>query len=119
MNQDPIRLVGAGWGRELTEAIRADPSAVRIICPFIKKGALDYLMPHRPSDGDIQVITRFNLDDFANGVSDVEALRMLLDDGASVRGVQNLHAKLFDVHQRLPVQSGADAQTRPIDPRGH
>ena len=95
MSQEPIRLVDEGWSRELTAAIRANPSEVRIVCPFIKKGALDYLMPHRPSDGDIQVITRFNLDDFANGVSDVEALRMLLDDGASVRGVQNLHAKLY------------------------
>ena len=117
MNQAPIRLVSAGWDRELTAAIHADPSAIRIICPFIKKGALEYLLSHR--SGGVQVITRFNLDDFANGVSDVEAPRMLLDDGASVRGVQNLHAKLFDVHQRLPVQSGADAQTRPIDPGGH
>ena len=95
MSQVPIRLVSAGWDRELTAAIHADPSEIRIICPFIKKGALDYLMPHRPRDGDIQVITRFNLDDFAEGVSDVEALRMLLDDGASVRGVQNLHTKLY------------------------
>ena len=93
MSQEPIRLVDAGWGRELTAAIRADPSEVRIICPFIKKGALEYLLSHQP--GDIQVITRFNLADFANGVSDVEALRMLLDSGASIRGIRNLHAKLY------------------------
>ena len=76
MSQEPIRLVSAGWDRELTAAIHAAPSEVRIICPFIKKGALECLLSHRPSDGDIQVITRFNLDDFANGVSDVEALRI-------------------------------------------
>ena len=93
MSQEPIRLVGAGWDRELTAAIRAYPSEVRIVCPFIKKGALEYLLSYRHCG--VQVVTRFNLDDFANGVSDVEALRMLLDDGASVRGVQNLHAKLY------------------------
>ena len=93
MSQEPIRLVNAGWGRELTEAIRADPSEVRIICPFIKKGALECLLSHRPSN--IQVITRFNLADFAEGVSDIKALRMLLDADASVRGIQNLHAKLY------------------------
>ena len=60
---------------------------------FIKKGALERLLSHRP--GDVQVITRFNLADFADGVSDVEALRMLLDAGASIRGIQNLHAKLY------------------------
>ena len=93
MSQEPIRLVNAGWGRELAEAIRADPSEVRIICPFIKKGALECLLSHRPSN--IQVITRFNLADFAEGVSDIKALRMLLDADASVRGIQNLHAKLY------------------------
>lgn len=93
MSQEPIRLVNAGWGQELTEAIRTDPSEVRIICPFIKKSALECLLSHRPSN--IQVITRFNLVDFAEGVSDIEALRMLLDADASVRGIQNLHAKLY------------------------
>lgn len=93
MSQEPIRLVGAGWDRELTEAISADSSEVRIICPFIKKGALECLLSHQPDD--IQVITRFNLADIAEGVSDIKALRMLLDADASVRGIQNLHAKLY------------------------
>ena len=95
MSLEPIRIVDAGWGQELTEAIRADSSEVRIVCPFIKAGALKYLLSHRPSDGDIQVITRFNLADFAEGVSDIEALRMLLNADASIRGIQNLHAKLY------------------------
>ena len=93
MNQEPIRLVNAGWDQELTEAIRSDPSEVRIICPFIKEDALKRLRLHRLDD--VQVITRFNLSDFANGVSDIEALRMLLKAGASVRGIRNLHAKLY------------------------
>lgn len=93
MSQEHIRLVDGGWDRELAVAIRADSSEVRIVCPFIKKGALECLLSFPP--GDIQVITRFNLNDFAEGVSDIEALRMLLDAGASVRGIQNLHAKLY------------------------
>ena len=93
MSQEPIRLVDAGWDQELTAAIRAYPGEVRIVCPFIKKGALERLLSHQP--GDVQVITRFNLNDFADGVSDVEALRMLLDAGASIRGIRNLHAKLY------------------------
>ena len=93
MSQATIRLVDAGWDRELTAAILTDPSEIRIVCPFIKKGALDRLLQHRP--GNVQVITRFNLADFAEGVSDTAALRMLLDAGASIRGIRNLHAKLY------------------------
>lgn len=88
-----IRLVDAEWARELTDAVRADPSKLRIICPFIKSGALDRLLSRRPKS--IQVITRFNLSDFAEGVSDIAALHKLLEAGASVRGIRNLHAKLY------------------------
>lgn len=30
-----IRLVDSAWNAELTDALRADTSALRIICPFI------------------------------------------------------------------------------------
>jgi len=88
-----VRLVDAGWGAELTAALRADTSELRVICPFIKAGALDRLLSLKPAS--IQVITRFNLVDFVEGVSDIAALRMLLDAGAQVRGVRKLHAKLY------------------------
>jgi hypothetical protein len=88
-----VRLVDAGWGRELTDALGADASELRMISPFIKAGALDRLLSLKP--GKIRVITRFNLADFAEGVSDVGALRMLLDAGARVRGIRKLHAKLY------------------------
>ena len=88
-----VRLVDAGWGRELTDALHADASELRVICPFIKVGALGRLLSHSP--GEIRVITRFNLVDFAEGVSDVAALRILLDAGARIRGIRGLHAKLY------------------------
>ena len=72
-----FRLVDKGWGQVMREAGAADASALRMICPFIKKGALLYLLDGRAPDG-IQVITRFNLCDFADGVSDIDALHLLL-----------------------------------------
>ena len=87
------RLVDRNWTKEFTEALEDDASELRIICPFIKAGALQRLLQHNPKK--IQVITRFNLGDFAECVSDIAALRNLLDAGAAVRGVKNLHAKLY------------------------
>ena len=80
-----IQLVDGGWGKKLTEALLEDGSELRIICPFIKVRALQRLLRHHPSN--VQVITRFNLADFAEGVSDVAALRKLLDADARARGV--------------------------------
>ena len=91
--QMTIRLVDGGWSKELDKALSADASELRIICPFIKVGALESLLSHQPAN--IQVISRYNLDDFVDGVSDIAALRKLLQIGAVVRGVRNLHAKLY------------------------
>ncbi|MEY8838668.1 phospholipase D family protein, partial [Cribrihabitans sp. XS_ASV171] len=96
------RLIGTQMGR-LTAALRADNSEFRVICPFIKADALDRLLSLNPAR--IQVITRFNLDDFAEGVSDIAALRMLLDAGAQVRGVRKLHSKLYLFGNRAIVTS--------------
>jgi hypothetical protein len=89
-----FRLVDTAWERELAAAAVADRDDVRIVCPFIKRGALERLLKvGRPRE--LRVVTRFNLADFADGVSDLSALRVLLDHGAKVRGVRNLHAKLY------------------------
>ena len=88
-----IRLVDKGWDKEFAKALSADASELRIICPFMKADVIGTLLCHHP--GNIQVITRFNLAEFADGVSDVGTLRLLLLAGARVRGVRNLHAKLY------------------------
>lgn len=89
-----FRLVDSGWHDVFDDALKDDHSAVRVICPFIKRRAAERLLRHgRPAD--FQVITRFNLRDFASGVSDIDALRFLIENGARIRGVQNLHAKLY------------------------
>lgn len=101
-----IRLVETGWDRELAAALRMDANELRIICPFIKSGVLERLLSKRLMA--IQVITRFNLSDFAEGVSDIEALRTLLAAGASVRGVRNLHAKVYLFGRRCAIVTSAN-----------
>ena len=60
------RLVDSGWSREIAQALREDTSQLRIIAPFIKERALQRFLSANPRT--IQVITRFNLADFAEGV---------------------------------------------------
>jgi hypothetical protein len=66
---------------------------MRIASPFIKDGAVEKLLSGTSSS--LRVLTRFNLDNFRDGVSDTSALRHLIALGAEVRGVRRLHAKLY------------------------
>ena len=87
------KLVHRGWSKELIDALAADSSHVRIISPFIKESIIKNLLAHKPRK--LQVITRFNLADCAAGVSDIAVLRELTQANAQVRGIKNLHAKLY------------------------
>ncbi len=71
-----------------------DGRRLRIVSPFIKEAALRQILEqHRPAA--VEVITRFNLADFAAGVSDLAALDRIVRLGGRVRGVRGLHAKLY------------------------
>ena len=88
-----FRLVDSQWDSEFVKALRFDRSALRIVCPFVKLGALSRLLSIQPES--VQVVTRFSLRDFANGVSDISALQHVLQARGRVRGIRNLHAKLY------------------------
>jgi PLD-like domain len=89
-----FRLTQSGWSTALEEGLKADRSTVCVISPFIKRRAAERLL-EQGTPTDLRVVTRFKLADFAEGVSDCSALRLLLSHGARVRGVRRLHSKLY------------------------
>ena len=89
-----IRLVDSGWENEFMEALKAHCDELRIVCPFIKRRTAQRLIKFG-TPKKIQVITRFNLGNFDEGVSDLSALKFLLKSGAQIKGVKNLHSKLY------------------------
>ena len=89
-----FQLIDSGWDKHIEDALGADSSDIRIVCPFIKKRSAErFLKRARPKL--LRVITRYNLLEFSVGVSDIAALRLLLESGAEIRGIRNLHAKLY------------------------
>ena len=88
-----LRVLTKEWETEFNEDIRSYPTELRIICPFITHKATNLFSETGPNS--IRVITRYNLADFANNVSSIKALYLLLDMGASIRGIRDLHAKVY------------------------
>lgn len=80
---------------------------MRVVCPFIKRGAAELLL--RPDVPDsIQLITRFDLGQMSEGVSDTEALRLLLESGAQIRGIRGLHTKMYLLGARGVIVTSAN-----------
>jgi hypothetical protein len=102
-----FRLVDSGWDKILDEALAADKSRVRIICPFIKeKAAKRLLRQGRPKQ--LEVITRYDLNCFRDGVSDLAALKLLFQAGAKIRGIKNLHAKAYLIGENRAIVTSAN-----------
>lgn len=102
-----FRLVDSGWHKELENALQLGRSRLRIVCPFIKRRVAGQFLEYGQVQ-EIQVITRFNLNDFCEGVSDITALRYLLDNGAQIRGVRNLHSKVYLFGERRVIVTSAN-----------
>jgi hypothetical protein len=89
-----VELVDRDWSAAIRAGLGRDSSSFRVVCPFVKERVLAGLIKdHRP--GALRLITRLKLADFADGVSDIAALRAVLQAGGQVRGVRDLHAKVF------------------------
>ena len=112
-----FKLVDSGWGRIIEEAKLKRNEPLKIICPFIKLGAIKRLLSGA-SPASIRVITRFNQRDMLAKVQDISALRHLLECGAQVRGVKNLHAKLYVFGERQSILTSANITGMAFD-RNH
>ena len=67
---------------------------IKIISPFINQIAVRALR-HRGRDCKITLITKYDVGNFANGVSDLKTIKKLLHRGVQIRGIRGLHSKVY------------------------
>src|SRR3989338_2903699 len=83
---------------------------LRIVSPFIKEqvirkiqGQFDFV--------NFELITRFNLRDFASNVSSLDGLKFSVDNGAKVYGISGLHSKIYLFDNRCAIITSANLTT--------
>ena len=100
------RIVTGDWRQLFKSNIGTFPTELRIICPFIKADALRDLLRANPKK--IRVITRFDLNNFVDGVSDIESLKLLFEAGAQIGGIKGLHSKVYIFGDKRAVITSAN-----------
>lgn len=89
-----FEVIDKNWQSEFTKVDLKNQGRLRVVSPFIKlPAAKTLIVASNPSD--LEVITRYNLEDFYKDVSDIEALEYLLSKGARIQGISKLHSKLY------------------------
>jgi hypothetical protein len=87
------RTIQENWLKEFNNEL-IDTETVCIVSPFITDGIVKHLLDNFKGER-IQVITRYNLNEFRRGVSSLTAIEKLLKNNAQIKGVQGLHSKLY------------------------
>ncbi|MCT8392972.1 phosphatidylserine/phosphatidylglycerophosphate/cardiolipin synthase family protein [Weissella confusa] len=90
-----IRIVTNNQNQEFLDGVLAAKSSIKIVTPFLSKAVIDELLMQKDLNVDITLITKFKSTDFLAGVNDLDALETLVDNGAKIYAVKNLHTKLF------------------------
>src|SRR6476659_1270174 len=69
-------------------------SNITLVSPFITLNICNKIIAHL-GNKKLRILTRFNLNDFRSGVSNLTALERLNANGIEVRGLNGLHAKTY------------------------
>ncbi|HLF50937.1 phospholipase D family protein [Flavobacterium sp.] len=80
----------------------ATTKELKIVSPFITDNMVTHLLDNWKGN-KIQVITRYNLNDFRSGVSSLKALRRLIEKDVEIKGIKDLHSKayIFDANSMI------------------
>lgn len=94
---DEVRELCASATRELT-----------IVSPWIKESALDYVLGENKAEKlQISVLMRGDVRHFLESASDIAAVEHLMNRGAEIRLISNIHAKVYIAdHARAIIASG-------------
>ncbi|MEC7782165.1 MAG: phospholipase D-like domain-containing protein [Bacteroidota bacterium] len=101
-----MKIIKENWLREFLEDIK-DTERIRIISPFITNNMVSHLIDNF-TGSSIEIITRFNLNDFKSGVSNLHGLKRLIESDAVIKGVKKLHTKAYIFDDKSAIISSAN-----------
>jgi len=79
-----------------------------VVSPWLKKDALEFVLPSADAARRYLILTRGDLADFLSGASDIEAFRLLFEAGAEIRLLTNLHAKVYIADRNRAILTSAN-----------
>lgn len=81
--------------------------SLKLISPFITENMVRLLLDNWRGT-NVQIITRFNLNDFLSGVSSLKALKRLVSRNVKIKGIKDLHSKVYIFDQTSVIITSAN-----------
>lgn len=102
-----IEVIQKNWLEIFLKELEST-NTVYLISPFITRNIVDHLLKASKGKSNIKLITRYNLNDFRSKVSSLSALKCLVENGAEVKGIKNLHSKVYIFDNKSTIVGSAN-----------
>lgn len=90
---------------------RESTQKIRLCAPFVKEDIVSEIFDQKSSSCEVELITKINLKNFYNKSIDLNALRIIVNNGGRVFNFPKLHAKFFIFDDRQVVITSANLTT--------
>jgi len=101
-----MELLFENWYTRFLEEL-SKTRELKIISPFVNEDMLKTIQCQFDFN-NFELITRFNLQDFAMTVSSLSGLRFSIEMGASIYGIKGLHSKVYLFDNRAAIVTSAN-----------
>ena len=101
-----MELYLQNWYKKFFDELRKTKE-LKIISPFVKEQLLRKV-ESQFDFSNFELITRFNLQDFAMNVSSLLGLKYALEKGAQIFGIKELHSKVYLFDERAAIVTSAN-----------
>ena len=101
-----LEILKSPWQSTFIDLIKTAKVNVYLASPYIKVHTAAIIAANINHGLDFRYINSFKLAHFLTGVSDLEALNMLIDLNCKQKNIQKLHAKLFILDNTAIITSG-------------
>ncbi|MFC1822987.1 phospholipase D family protein [Thermodesulfobacteriota bacterium] len=100
------KFIDNDWIKLFQSISRRTATEYKFITPFIQLRTIKEILKNRTIK--FKLITRYNLQDFYDGVSSLDALKFILNYGGQIKGIKNLHSKLYIFDSKESVLASAN-----------
>lgn len=90
-----IQLINFPLKDKFYDLVAEADERIRLCAPFVKQDIVSSIYENKKPDVQIDIISNFNLANFYNGSSDIEAFKIIIKNGGKVFNYQSLHAKVY------------------------
>lgn len=84
---------------------------IRLCAPFVKQDIVNNIYKKKKQNVSVEIISNFNMANFYKGSSDIEAFKIIIQNGGRVFNFQLLHAKIYIFDKKYSLITSSNLTT--------